>query len=171
MYLCNRRTVSISIELRVPIFDITQAVDSDKYCKKPTNKTVNIIYMPDCYINMSHFRAVCGIFTTERQGFYLIVPIFDLTQVVKNDKISILCLILLYLLFLFFQPHHSGGGAGGSLYATCDQFLGSPTSMIYSNGGNSGGTYGGGGAGGRITVYYNKGNFKSGYTTSRGMYV
>ncbi|XP_066271773.1 uncharacterized protein [Branchiostoma lanceolatum] len=59
----------------------------------------------------------------------------------------------------------AGGGSGGSLWVTCDRFHG--VGFIFSNGGD-GNRYGGGGAGGRVTIYYNTGNFKSGHIEAKG---
>ncbi|KAI8481431.1 hypothetical protein Bbelb_408050 [Branchiostoma belcheri] len=59
---------------------------------------------------------------------------------------------------------YAGGGSGGSLWVTCDRFYGDGN--IFSNGGN--GNRGGGGAGGRVTIYYNTGNFKSGHIEAKG---
>ena len=66
---------------------------------------------------------------------------------------------------IYFQTYGSGGGSGGSVWATCQNFIGS--GYIRAKGGN-GNTYGGGGAGGRITVYYVTGGFHSDQTDASG---
>ena len=69
------------------------------------------------------------------------------------------------LLPIYFQTYGSGGGSGGSVWVTCQSFIGS--GIIRAKGGN-GNTYGGGGAGGRITVNYVTGGFHSDQTDASG---
>jgi len=67
---------------------------------------------------------------------------------------------------LFRQHANSGGGSGGAVWIKAAEFKG--RGFIYANGGN-GYTYGGGGAGGRVNVFFEKGDFKSGHVVAKGL--
>ena len=64
-----------------------------------------------------------------------------------------------------FQSSNAGGGSGGSLWAKADSFTGSGKIRAVGGAGNG---YGGGGAGGRISVFYNTGDFHSKDTIANG---
>ena len=67
---------------------------------------------------------------------------------------------------LFRQHPNSGGGSGGAVWIKAAEFKG--RGFIYANGGN-GNAYGGGGAGGRVNVFFEKGDFKSGHVVAKGL--
>ena len=72
------------------------------------------------------------------------------------------------IIFLLSQGTNAGGGSGGALWVECTEFVG--TGYLYSRGGQGKG-YGGGGAGGRVSVYYTSGNFKSSHIVTNGNYL
>ena len=70
-------------------------------------------------------------------------------------------------MFCLFRQHaNSGGGSGGAVWIKAAEFKG--RGFIYANGGD-GNAHGGGGAGGRVNVFFEKGDFKSGHVEAKGL--
>jgi len=64
------------------------------------------------------------------------------------------------------QSTHSGGGSGGSVWIKTFRLSG--PGYISANGG-AGNSNGGGGSGGRVNIYTNKGDFRTGHIINKGV--